>query len=215
MGPTILFASRIGKRAYGLEPDPTAYSFLKGNVEANPSLNSRVKVFQRCISNSWEVVSMYGAGSSISFLVKENDTNKDHLAYTEKFPEKKFTVYCMPLWEFLRDHDAETDDTFIKMDVEGAERFVIPSYIKWLSEYPHKHKPAFFISMHKFETFTEEQRADIFTVIRMYKYYGYPWERDGDVILHSTTEFKERHLPEIFLTDRSLDEYPPPRSSTP
>lgn len=212
MGPTLLFAANIAKRSIGLEPDPTAFNLLKGNVDANPSLSSKLKIYQRCISNTWEILSMYGVGASGSFLAKgdEKDDNTMHEKYKEDYPDKKFTVYCLPLWEFLADHEAMTDDMFIKMDCEGAERFIIPSYIDWLSKYPFKHKPAFYISMHSFDKFTEEQKADIFKVVRMYKYYGSPLDPNlKDVALESTAKFVDGNIGEIFLTDRSIDEYPP------
>ena len=129
---------------------------------------------------------------------------------------------------FFQDHKAVADDMFIKLDTQGAEKIILPSLLSWYSSFPFPHKPAMFISFHGVGGY-EDKLDSMVRVIHLYKYYsiagkdrrkkkkrqdGGGGEKRGveEVKFHKASEFTKEMLVEsewmdLFLSDRSLDEY--------
>lgn len=211
IGPTLLFAAKRAHKLVGAEPDPYAYAELRRNVEANPSISHKITLSKLCISNKAEVINMYGAGGSGSFLSKVDGIG--HEEYKEKHPTLHWMVYCIPLWAFCDNYEAVANDMFIKLDTEGAEQYIVPSLYPWLSNFTNTtsfpYKPAFFISLHDTSVFSPDALDRMTDVIRLYKWVS---------IVGETIEFQKgkdfpRHLlddfpwADLYLTDRNPKEY--------
>eukprot|EP00026_Physarum_polycephalum_P007906 Phypoly_transcript_07977.p1 GENE.Phypoly_transcript_07977~~Phypoly_transcript_07977.p1 ORF type:complete len:515 (+),score=60.61 Phypoly_transcript_07977:219-1547(+) len=215
IGPTLLFAAQKAKRLIGAEPDPNAYKVLKKNIDFNPDISHKISTSKLCISDKAESVVMYGVGASGSFIgeIGKLPGQKD---YKEKYSTYNWTSHCIPLCAFTDEYDAITDDMFIKLDTEGAEKIIIPSLYTWYSNFPFPHKPAMFISFHGIEGF-EDKLESIVNVIQLYLYFARAGEvmTEKEIIFHTTNEFTIQTLIEepwmdLFITDRPLQEFVSP-----
>jgi FkbM family methyltransferase len=171
IGPTVMFAAQIAKRAFALEPDPRAYKMLLENLEVNPAFNHKITAESICISDKRETLTMAGGGKSDSAVMRPENPNFEEIA---KEPERYlFNVSCIHLVDFLRKHEALGVDMFIKVDTEGAETFLVPSWYDWLKIMDPK--PKFFISMHRtLNKASKEVRDHFIRTMRLFKWIGLP-----------------------------------------
>lgn len=183
IGPTALFAALHAKAVYAMEPDPIAREALLKNVEANPSLAPKIKVFANCISNKKEVLKMGGDGQSGSAISAVGDANYN--AEVQR-TGKSWSVNCDTLPEFFRSQGlSKRERYFVKIDTESAESFIIPQLYDWLKTWnddddgsgPYHGKPTIVISMHK--VLTPEIRANANPGIAHNTRLGiWPWWND-------------------------------------
>lgn len=105
---TLIMARLVDKgKVYAFEPDPTNFSLLKKNVEANGYKN--VVLVNKAVSDKSQKVKLY---------LSEDNLGGHHL---HKYGEyKKYTtVNTITLDEFFSKNNVKID--FIKMDIEGSE----------------------------------------------------------------------------------------------
>ncbi len=107
VGAHTLFASRVFKHVYAIEPDPVALEILKRNLEANHLGN--VTLFEGALSGHVGEIQIGGTllGCSCTRTSCEMNAVK---------------VPCTTLREFAKDIP---DPLFIKMDVEGEEAKIL------------------------------------------------------------------------------------------
>jgi FkbM family methyltransferase len=133
IGPTTLYGSQIAKCCYAIEPDPVAFKNLKKNIVLNPTLKSKVKLYDYCISDKpgttkfWNPVAMGNSGSSILFAESK----------------KSIVVKSITLQNFT-DSNKINNCNFIKIDIEGGETLVLPNIKSFLE----KNKPTLYLSLH-------------------------------------------------------------------
>lgn len=135
IGPISLYSSSKIKKCYSFEPDPIAYGELSQNLALNPQLKEKVSLFNMAITTNGEKVkifSRYSYGDSGTSLLKRVKSKNDYVE-----------VSSITFERFLADHKVEKVD-FIKMNIEGAEFFIVPTMLPYLQA----HRPAFLISLH-------------------------------------------------------------------
>jgi FkbM family methyltransferase len=133
IGPTILYGCQIAKKAYGIEPDPIAYSELLANLQLNQPFTENVNLFDICIAPESGKI-LFGnrgdGGDSMSSILFDNGKT------TWKVQGRTFD-------SFIKENGI-SDCNFIKMDIEGGEYFVVPTMKRYLI----KHRPTLYLSLH-------------------------------------------------------------------
>ena len=133
IGPTVLFGAQLAEKVYAVEPDPVAYRELVNNIELNDNLKDRIVVFYGCIGYSNGEVRIgnpYSVGSSSSSLLFSKS-------------ETSWEAESMTIDTFVKKYDIN-DCSFIKMDIEGGEFYVLKSMKNYLKE----NRPALHLSLH-------------------------------------------------------------------
>jgi len=130
IGPFTLFAAKIFKRVYSLEPDPLAFEELTKNVELNKFTN--VQLGNKALfDGSKKEITM---GSDFSPLGRSG---------TSIFQlDKAVTVPCITLREYFDQNDI-IPGSFLMLDVEGAEYALFDDV-----EFFEKYRPVIFIELH-------------------------------------------------------------------
>jgi FkbM family methyltransferase len=133
IGPTLLYACQIARRAYGIEPDPVAFEELKQNIALNTPIVDNVRLFNGCVapkSGQVHFGSRSEAGDSTSSLLFAKG-------------KTKWTVEGLCFEEFIRQNEI-SDCNFIKMDIEGGEYRVLPTMKRYLKA----NRPTLHVSLH-------------------------------------------------------------------
>ena len=173
VGPMVLYAAHQSKAdAYCFEPDHAAFTALKLNIRLNNEVTRRVKAYHRCIDTTWGFRTMYtsGAGNSLASLmnvstpVVANDTLDD-----QGTKRTSFSVHCVPMKWVLRWYKI-TPPYFFKMDCEGCEKTLLPSWHGLLQrEATHT---TVFVSLHQHLTgaWTSAEIATFLDVFAVFKF---------------------------------------------
>lgn len=131
IGPTVLYGSRKARHVWCFEPDPTAYRHLAWNLDLNGIQN--VSAFGVALSDQFGVARMASvrgeAGDSTSSLLHDGAHGSDALTIS---------------WNQFESVNDLSGVSLVKMDVEGAEFFVLPTLLPWLK----KQKAALYLSLH-------------------------------------------------------------------
>ena len=133
IGVTALYAGRLSRNVYALEPDPVAFEYMAANLYINPDLHERVRIEQTCIWIESQTKDFYlheKAGSGSSLVVPIG---------------KKVTLSCLTLRDWFITKQLDRID-FIKMDTEGAEEMLIPTLPDFFRSLPHV--PDLWLSIH-------------------------------------------------------------------
>jgi FkbM family methyltransferase len=152
IGPTALHAANFARHVYAVEPDRRAAAQLRDNLALNPHLSSKTTLFEGCISNHSGPVCI---GTRTDF----GDSETSMLLGGEA---KKDVVRALRFADFLDAYRIE-DCSFIKMDIEGAERLVLPD----MAGYLQQASPTLFISLHPhlFGESAERDMRRIFAIL--------------------------------------------------
>jgi len=125
-GPLTIYSANLvrqGGFVHSIDPDPVIFKQLVHNVNLNPQISSNVKCHNLAIWNNSSTQTLFSRnvfGDSASSLIERTrDRNKTAVVRTLTFKD------------FLKEERIEKAD-FIKMDVEGAEFFILPSIKKEL-----------------------------------------------------------------------------------
>lgn len=164
IGPTVLFGAQLSKEVFAFEPDPNAYSALRKNLSLNPLTTQNVHIFPIAISNSNGTISM-GTNS------KQGDSMSSML-----FSKDSWQVEAATL-ESMIDSLHITDINFIKMDIEGGEKIVLPV----IKNYIHKNQPTFYLALHT--TWIEDKVSFLNDVKDILSIYKNIYTSDGRKIL--------------------------------
>ncbi|NOD91906.1 FkbM family methyltransferase [Ruegeria sp. HKCCD4884] len=131
IGPTVLYGARKARHVWCFEPDPTAYRHLAWNLDLNDVHN--VSAFGVALSDQFGVARMASVrgepGDSTSSLLHDGAHGSDALTIA---------------WHQFASINDLSGVSLVKMDIEGAEFFVLPTLAAWLRE----HRPALFLSLH-------------------------------------------------------------------
>lgn len=107
IGPTVIYAQRRVKKVFAFEPDPVAYKSLVQNIELNDCRN--VVPYPVAVSDEWKGIPFgarigYGDSMSSQLWGKETEAKVAAVAFDSLI--------------------ADTSATFIKIDIEGGERYL-------------------------------------------------------------------------------------------
>ncbi|MEO1110254.1 MAG: FkbM family methyltransferase [Pseudomonadota bacterium] len=131
IGPTVLYGARKARRVFCFEPDPSAYRFLAWNLDLNQISN--VSAFGVALSDKFgmaRMASVWGEpGDSTTSLLHDEAHGNDALTIT---------------WDQFQSTCDLSKVSLVKMDIEGAEFFVLPTLIAWLE----RQRPALYLSLH-------------------------------------------------------------------
>ncbi|MBO9444625.1 FkbM family methyltransferase [Ruegeria sp. R14_0] len=131
IGPTVLYGARKARHVWCFEPDPTAYRHLAWNLDLNDIQN--VSAFGVALSDQFGVARMASVrgepGDSTSSLLHDGDHGNDALTIA---------------WDQFEAVNDLSQVSLVKMDIEGAEFFVLPMLLPWLK----RTRPALYLSLH-------------------------------------------------------------------
>ncbi len=127
VGPTVLYASRLCKQCYAIEPDLVSYQQLCSNITANSIQN--IITLNEAILDYDGIVTLGSKelGDSMTRIGNANNS---------------FQVPCQTLGSFVGKHNI-IGPMFIKMDIEGAEELALKSI-----EFFERCKPTLYVSLH-------------------------------------------------------------------
>ncbi|MDA7963338.1 FkbM family methyltransferase [Ruegeria sp.] len=142
IGPTVLYGARKARHVWCFEPDPTAFRHLAWNLDLNDIQN--VSAFGVALSDRFGTARMASVrgerGDSTSSLLHDGDHGSDALTIA---------------WDqFVAANDL-SEVSLVKMDIEGAEFFVLPTLLEWLETV----RPALYLSLHS-PLLPDEKRLD-------------------------------------------------------
>ncbi|MBO9435485.1 FkbM family methyltransferase [Ruegeria sp. R13_0] len=155
IGPTVLYGARKARHVYCFEPDPTAFRHLAWNLDLNDIRN--VSAFGVALSDQFGVARMASTrgepGDSTSSLLHDAAHGTDALTIA---------------WEQFQAVQDLSQVSLVKMDIEGAEFFVLPTLLNWLKQ----KRPALFLSLHApllDEADRQSQLAGLLESLRFYR----------------------------------------------
>lgn len=136
VGPTVLYAAQTAKHTFAFEPDPIAYEAMVNNLRANnqASWYPKVHLEQKAVAANSGVLQIGSRGTGGDSTSSALFANK----------QTKWTVESIKLDEFLRSKNVLSENTFIKLDIEGGEFELVPSIQPYLCQ-PHV---SIYISFH-------------------------------------------------------------------
>lgn len=158
IGPTTLYAAHFAKQVFALEPDIVAYQELHRNINLNAERLRNVHPYHRCISTKREVVIMnagpLGHGDSMSTVNRSAGANR------------VLPVQCDTIAHFVREFKIQMP-VFIKVDTEGFEAEIIPSWTDFIAEF----KPTVYLSMHQYiRKYSDSERAKVLSTLALFPY---------------------------------------------
>jgi FkbM family methyltransferase len=155
IGPTVIYAAPMAKRAIAIEPDPVAFQLLQQHILSN---NLVVELHNEAITGYNGTITL-GSGSLGASTTRANPSG------CGRQPDWAQTcvVSCLTLRDFITKNKI-TDPFFIKMDIEGSEEEVLKD-IELFSEF----KPSLYLSLHPFWWKTQETWKIIRNVGGLYK----------------------------------------------
>ena len=150
IGPTVLYAAKLCKQVYALEPDPLAYKQLCATVKLNDIKN--IQIFREAILD-------YDGTANFGNLNMGDSMTRIGL------PDNLFEIQCSTLESFIIRNKIE-DIGFIKIDVESAEEIIFKTF-----DFFQKYTPTLYVELHAdwFKN-KEEGLETIRKVGRLYKH---------------------------------------------
>ena len=144
IGPTVLYGAMLSRRVHALEPDPVAFAELEANVEANPALRPKIRLYPYGIGPESGPLRLYAGGLYFGEQSEFGDSMSGMLAAPGAVGQPCREVHGLDLECFLA-LNAIDDCNFIKMDIEGGEYAVIPGLWRRL---PQVGLPTLYVSFH-------------------------------------------------------------------
>jgi FkbM family methyltransferase len=124
-GPFTLFSAILAKKVFAIEPDPVAFKSLKENIALNPALKEKIICSQLAFSEKEGTVKLFARNSygdsASSLLSRSRDSSKG------------INVTTITFKNFISENEIKKAQ-FIKMDIEGAEFFILPGMSSALKE---------------------------------------------------------------------------------
>lgn len=194
IGITSFYGCQLAKHCYAIEPDPVAYQYLKDNVTLNPTLKDKLTLSNVCIYHLDGPVILGNRTSSTG------GDSESSVCFSDA--SLNWEVLGMTLESYFIKHQIK-DCNFIKIDIEGAERTVLPNMVALII----KQKPTLFVAIHPLK-FGEEFEEAIMGIIDVLKLYQRVFTANGleislDVILNEGLRGPSY---ELVATDLSPDE---------
>lgn len=135
-GPLTIYAAHLASFVHSIDPDPVIFQQLVHNVNLNPSIVKKVKCHNLAIWDDSSTQSLFSRnifGDSASGLIQRTRDRNEIVA-----------VQTISFKDFLQKENINKVD-FVKMDIEGAEFFVLPSVKSDLAKLNY---PTLLISFH-------------------------------------------------------------------
>jgi len=134
IGPTVIYAAKKSKQVICFEPDPIAFRRLTSNIYLNNLDN--VSSYNVAISDKCSIQKMSSFGGSLG------DTMTSLISRHNK-SSSSFNALVLD-WNMIEKiHNFKKVD-FIKIDIEGAEFFLIPKLEKFFMKF----QPVVWLSIH-------------------------------------------------------------------
>lgn len=151
VGVSVYYFANKYKNAqiYAYEADPQIYKYLVYNVKQFD--NGNIHLFNKAVSDTKGIVKFYHEGSDAGRLAKDNEPGID--------------VETECAWEILQNHK-KID--MLKIDIEGAERYVLPSISDQLGKVDN-----IFLEYHS-EKDAEQCIADIINLLGDFRIFIHP-----------------------------------------
>lgn len=186
-GQTVIFGAQLAKHVYAVEPDPKAWIDLNHNVKINNLDN--VTLINKALSNKTEVLKFGCKGKW--------GNSKSSAVLTDKMTEI-IEVNSTTIDDLLTQYPDFKNCNFLKMDIEGGEKFVIPSIKNYLKSYT----PTFYVSLHtKYGMISLEDTEEILDVL--FGIYKYAYHRDLDHTL-TKSEILDNMIEQIIFSNSKL-----------
>lgn len=182
IGPTCLYGSQLSKQCYAFEPDSVAFNQLNINLNLNKNIKN-IKAFQKAIGPINGIIQMGSnsqQGDSMSSILFKDKNGWD--------------VESITLQSFFEDNHLN-DCNFIKMDVEGAEKIILPSIKNTILDF----KPTLYLALHT--GWMQDQKEFLDIVKETVSFYKNVYTNSGKLLNHLS---EIDHLPlmtEIVATD--------------
>ncbi len=158
IGSTVLYASKKCKQVICFEPDPIAYQYLLSNIQLNNLKN--VAPYNIALSDQTGIQKMGSLGKelgdSMTSLLSSSTTEND-----------SFNAFTLQ-WDSFLKFSSLKEINFIKIDIEGAEFFLLPTLETFLIQ----HKPIVYLSTHAPFLDTSNRKKEmekIVSIMRIYK----------------------------------------------
>lgn len=154
IGPTVLYGAQKAKICYAFEPDPVAFAELERNVKLNPDLKDKIVLYNQAIGPG-DGIMMLGARGELGDSMTSILWDKDRI---------EVRMMSLPSLCIL---EAIDDLNFIKIDIEGGEKSLLPSIKGFLNR---EKRPTLHLSLHS-DWFgnKEEYFAPIIDTLSIYK----------------------------------------------
>jgi FkbM family methyltransferase len=133
IGSTLLYGCQSAKSAYGLEPDPIAYTELEQNINLNKPMTNNVRLYNAGIAPISGEVALGSRG--------EGGDSTSSLLFGKK--KTHWMVRVFSFADFIRQNDI-AHCNFIKMDIEGGEYQILPTMVDYLK----MNRPTVHLSLH-------------------------------------------------------------------
>lgn len=159
VGPFTLYAARKCRWVYAVEPDPFAFSELEYNLIENKLFN--VSLDPRAISDK-NGIAVFG--------------NKNHLGNSESSllcSENSLKVRTVTLQDYFSENKIK-DCGMIKMDVEGAEAFILPA----IADFIRALKVPLYLSLHRQSNEMDQQELQ-----KVMRLWDFIWDGKPEMIL--------------------------------
>jgi len=155
IGPTVLYGARKARHVFCFEPDPTAFRHLAWNLDLNGIRN--VSAFGVALSDQFGVARMASTrgepGDSTSSLLHDAAHGTDALTIA---------------WDQFQATQDLSRVSLVKMDIEGAEFFVLPTLLDWLKQ----KRPALFLSLHAPLLSDADRQSRVVGLLESLQFYG-------------------------------------------
>ena len=162
IGPTVLYGARRARHVWCFEPDPTAFRHLAWNLDLNDIRN--VSAFGVALSDQFGVARMASVrgepGDSTSSLLHDGAHGSDALTIA---------------WDQFEATNDLSGVTLVKMDIEGAEFFVLPTLLPWLKTA----RPTLYLSLHAPLIAAPERRAQLVKTLDILSFYSEIYDETG------------------------------------
>lgn len=164
IGTTVLYGCQLAKHTYALEPDPVAFRYLEANVALNPDLAPLITL---------SPTGLYTENGEI--LLGESLNQQGGMSTSSLFCSEALISWKVPsitFDSFIRENKI-SEYNFIKMDIEGAEAFVLPDMQATLK----RDRPTLFLALHP--PFFNENPDNIHNIIDVLNDFDHVFTADG------------------------------------
>jgi FkbM family methyltransferase len=122
IGPTVLYASRLSKKVYAFEPSFAFYT-LQNNVEQNKIFTLKKEI----------VLINKAAGIEDGYIYMGNHEGEGNSTDSILIGTNKYQVQQVDIIAFINSQQVLNNNTFIKVDIEGAEYTIVREILDVLS----------------------------------------------------------------------------------
>ncbi|WP_299659752.1 FkbM family methyltransferase [uncultured Ruegeria sp.] len=179
IGPTVLYGATKARHVWCFEPDPTAFRHLAWNLDLNEINN--VSAFGVALSDQFGVARMASVrgepGDSTSSLLHDGTHGSDALTIA---------------WDQFEAVNDLSRVSLVKMDIEGAEFFVLPTLLQWLK----KCRPTLYLSLHAPLLAAQDRHSSLTELLSSLSFYSEICDEAGKGL-----------DPQALMTDNALATY--------